>query len=158
MIFPTIQVCFAMNELTPIGLIHSPYVNPKDIHPLKSRFTKGTIEIFPKYVAGLKDIEGFTHIYVLWRFHLSNKVDLLTAPLMEPRPKRGCFATRTPHRPNHIALTVVRLLSREANILHIKTVDMIEGTPVLDIKPYTRRDRKSRISIGWLEEVERRER
>lgn len=144
-------------KLIPIGIIHSPYKKPSDIHPLKSRFTRGTIEVFPEYAKGLADIEGFSHIYVLWHFHLSERVDLLTAPLMEPRPKRGCFATRTPHRPNHIALTVVRLLDREANILHVKGMDMVDGTPVLDIKPYTRRDRRSRISIGWLDEVERRE-
>ena len=76
---------------------------------------------------------------------------------MEPRPKRGTFATRTPHRPNHIGLTVVRLLKRERSILHIKGVDMVEGTPVLDLKPYTRRDRRSHIRLGWLDEVERRE-
>ncbi len=144
-------------QISAIGVIGSPYRNPKDIHPLKSRFTRGTIEIFPEYEQGLKDIEGFSHIYVLWRFHLSKRIDLLTAPLMQPEPKRGVFATRTPHRPNHVALTVVRLLSREANILHVKGMDMVDGTPVLDVKPYTRRDRRSRISIGWLDEVERRE-
>lgn len=144
-------------KLTPIGVIHSPYTEPADIHPLRSRFTKGTIEIFPEYAKGLKDIDGFSHIYVLWHFHLSEKVELITAPLMEPRPKRGTFATRTPHRPNHIGLTVVRLLKRERSILHIKGVDMVEGTPVLDLKPYTSRDRRSHIRLGWLDEVERRE-
>lgn len=144
-------------KLTPIGVIHSPYTEPADIHPLRSRFIKGSIEIFPEYAKGLKDIEGFSHIYVLWHFHLSEKVDLLTSPLMEPKPKRGTFATRTPHRPNHIGLTVVRLLKRERSILHIKGVDMVEGTPVLDLKPYTRRDRRSHIRLGWLDEVERRE-
>lgn len=144
-------------KLTPIGVIHSPYTEPADIHPLRSRFTKGTIEIFPEYAKGLKDIDGFSHIYVLWHFHLSEKVELLTSPLMEPKPKRGTFATRTPHRPNHIGLTVVRLLKRERSILHIKGVDMVEGTPVLDLKPYTRRDRRSHIRLGWLDEVERRE-
>ncbi|TET21687.1 MAG: tRNA (N6-threonylcarbamoyladenosine(37)-N6)-methyltransferase TrmO [Candidatus Stahlbacteria bacterium] len=145
-------------KLTPIGVIHSPYTEPADIHPLRSRFIKGSIEIFPEYAKGLKDIDGFSHIYVLWHFHLSEKVDLLTSPLMEPKPKRGTFATRTPHRPNHIGLTVVRLLKRERSILHIKGVDMVEGTPVLDLKPYTRRDRRSHIRLGWLDEVERRER
>lgn len=144
-------------KLTPIGVIHSPYTDPADIHPLRSRFIKGSIEIFPEYAKGLKDIDGFSHIYVLWHFHLSEKVELITAPLMEPRPKRGTFATRTPHRPNHIGLTVVRLLKRERSILHIKGVDMVEGTPVLDLKPYTRRDRRSHIRLGWLDEVERRE-
>ncbi|MBA7619074.1 tRNA (adenine(37)-N6)-methyltransferase [subsurface metagenome] len=145
-------------KLTPIGVIHSPYTEPADIHPLRSRFIKGSIEIFPEYAKGLKDIDGFSHIYVLWHFHLSEKVDLLTSPLMEPKPKRGTFATRTPHRPNHIGLTVVRLLKRERSILHIKGFDMVEGTPVLDLKPYTRRDRRSHIRLGWLAEVERRER
>ncbi len=145
-------------KLIPIGVVHSPYTDPADIHPLRSRFTKGTIEIFQEYTKGLKDIEGFSHIYVLWHFHLSERVDLLTSPLMELKPKRGTFATRTPHRPNHIGLTVVRLVKRSKNILHVKGVDMVEGTPVLDLKPYTRRDRRSHIRLGWLEEVERRER
>lgn len=145
-------------KLTPIGVIHSPCTDPADIHPLRSRFTKGTIEIFPQYETGLKDIEGFSHIYVLWWFHLSKGPQLLVSPLMEPRPKRGVFATRHPRRPNPLGVTIVRLIKREGRLLHVKGVDMVDETPVLDIKPYTRRDRKSRIKIGWVDEVERRER
>lgn len=145
-------------KLTPIGVIHSPCTDPADIHPLRSRFTRGTIEVFPEFAEGLKDIEGFSHIYVIWAFHLSEGYELLTSPLLHPVPKRGVFATRSPHRPNPLAITVVRLLKRERNVLHVKGVDTVEGTPVFDIKPYTRRDRKSHISIGWLDEVERRER
>lgn len=141
-------------KLTPIGVIHSPYKKPEEIHPLRSRLTVGMIEVFPEFEKGLKDIDGFSHLYVLWYFHLSERVDLLTSPLMRPKPKRGTFATRTPHRPNHIGLTVIRLLKREKNILRVKGVDMVDGTPVLDIKPYSKRDRKSHLKIGWLEEVE----
>ncbi|TKJ43035.1 tRNA (N6-threonylcarbamoyladenosine(37)-N6)-methyltransferase TrmO [candidate division TA06 bacterium B3_TA06] len=144
--------------ISPIGVIHSPYTDPADIHPLRSRFIKGSIEIFPEYAKGLKDIDGFSHIYVLWWFHLSKGRELLVSPLMRPCPKRGVFATRHPCRPNPLGLTVVRLLKRDKNILHIKGVDMTDGTPVLDIKPYTRRDRRSHIRLGWLDEVERRER
>ncbi len=142
-------------SVTPIGVIHSPYADPSEIHPLRSRSTRGTIEIFPEFAKGLKDIEGFSHLYVIWAFHVSKGYKLLTSPLLAPKPRRGVFATRSPHRPNPIAITVVKLLARKGRILEVKGMDMIEGSPVLDIKPYTLRDRKSRIHIGWLGEVEK---
>lgn len=141
-------------RLVPIGVAHSPYTDPDEIHPLRSRSTKGTIEIFPEFALGLKDIGGFSHLYIIWAFHLSVGYKLLTSPLLASRPKRGVFATRSPHRPNPIAVTVVKLLVRRGRILEVKGLDMIDGTPVLDIKPYTLRDRKSIIRIGWLKELE----
>jgi len=142
-------------ELLPIGIIHSPFSKPADIHPLRSRYTKGTVEIFDKFVPGLADIEGFSHLYLIWWSHLASGFRLLTTPIMQPDPKRGMFATRIPARPNPICLTVVRLLKRDNNFLHVKGIDVVKGTPLLDIKPYTKRDIKSRIKIGWLDEVER---
>ncbi|MBN2378188.1 tRNA (N6-threonylcarbamoyladenosine(37)-N6)-methyltransferase TrmO [candidate division WOR-3 bacterium] len=142
-------------EFTTIGLVHSPYSKPGEIHPLKSRFAKGTIEVFEHFEKGLKDIDGFSHIYVIWWSHLVRGYDLLTTPIMRPRPKRGMFATRIPARPNPICLTVLRLIEKEGRYLKVKGVDMVDRTPVLDIKPYTSRDIRSHLSIGWLDEVER---
>jgi len=145
---------YASPRLTPIGVAHTPFVEPRDVeHP---RLARGSIEIHPQYEPGLKDIEGFSHLYILWQFHKSKGYELVFCPFRKAiPPPRGLFATRSPFRVNPIALTVVRLLKREGRILHVKGVDMVDGTPVLDIKPYTRRDRKSRISNGWLDEVER---
>lgn len=141
-------------KLKSIGVVHSPYTDPAEIHPLRSRSTVGTIEIFSEYAKGLKDIEGFSHLYIVWAFHRSAGYKLLTSPLLAAKPRRGVFATRSPYRPNPIAITVVKLLGREGRILDVKGLDMIEGTPVLDIKPYTLRDRKSRIRSGWLGSIE----
>jgi len=143
-------------QLTPIGAAHTPFAEPSDVE--YPRRTRGTIEIYSSYEEGLKDIEGFSHIYILWQFHKSDtEYELQFCPMREAiPPPRGLFATRSPHRVNPIALTIVKLLSRDGRILHVKGVDMVDGSPVLDIKPYTRRDRKSRISNGWLDEVERR--
>ncbi len=148
-------VKYKVLKLKPIGVVHSAYTDPADIHPLRSRSTKGTIEIFPEFSKGLKDIEGFSHLYIIWAFHQSAGYKLLTSPLLAPKTRRGVFATRSPHRPNPIAITVAKLLGRKGRILEIKGLDMIDGTPVLDVKPYTPRDRKSKIRIGWLGEIEK---
>lgn len=142
-------------KLFPIGVARTPFREPRDVE--NPRYAKGTIEVYPRFSEGLKDIEGFSHLFILWQFHKSGPdFELQFCPMREAiPPPRGLFATRSPHRVNPIALTVVRLLSREENILHVKGVDMVDGTPVLDIKPYTSRDRKSRISNGWLDEVQR---
>jgi len=142
-------------KIKPIGTAHTPFTEPRDV--VRARYAKGTIEINPEYAKGLKDIDGFSHLYVLWLFNKSKKdYKLQFCPFRESiPPPRGLFATRSPHRINPIGLTIVRLIKREGNILHVKGVDMVEGTPVLDIKPYTRRDRKSSVSNGWLDEVQR---
>ena len=144
---------FKAPELKPIGIAHTPFAEPADVERPQS--ARGSVEIFSPYARGLKDIEGFSHIILIWLFHKSRGVELQCRPTRyRIPPPRGLFATRSPFRVNPIALTVVRLLKREGSILHVKGVDMIEGTPVLDIKPYARRDRKSRISAGWMDEVE----
>jgi tRNA-Thr(GGU) m(6)t(6)A37 methyltransferase TsaA len=143
-------------KLTPIGVVHSPFAEPEEVE--RPRYARGTIEVFPSYARGLKDIEGFSHIYVIWWFNRSKGYKLQFCPFRESiPPPRGLFATRSPHRVNPIGLTVVRLVKREGRILHVRGVDMVEGTPVLDLKPYTRRDRRSRISNGWLDEIKRPE-
>lgn len=142
-------------QASPIGVAHTPFRNPSEVE--RSRYATGAVEVYSEYANGLKDIEGFSHLFILWRFHKSDKgYRLCFCPMREHiPPSRGLFATRSPHRINPIGLTIVRLLSREGNILHVKGVDMIDGTPVLDIKPYTRRDRKSHVKNGWLDEIKR---
>lgn len=143
---------FKSPQLKPIGIAHTQFLEPADVERPQS--ARGSIEIFGQYADALKDIEGFSHIIVIWLFHKSKGVELQCCPTRyRIPPPRGLFATRSPFRVNPIALTVVRLLERKGSILHVKGVDMIEGTPILDIKPYTRRDRKSKISAGWLDEV-----
>lgn len=145
-------------KVKPIGMIHSPYKEPADIpkpikyDPFRFEKTHGEIEIYPEYQEGLKDIDGFSHLIVLFSFHKSEKIHLTAHPPLDKKP-RGIFATRSPHRPNLIGMSVIKLLSRKGNILKISGIDMIEGTPVLDIKPYTLRDQKKDIRLGWIDSV-----
>jgi len=145
-------------KFNPIGVIHSPYKKREDIPSGKNtdtagyENTEGRIEIFEKYRDGLKDLEGFSHIILIFAFHLSQARGNLFAHPPYDKKKRGVFATRSPHRPNPIGMTIVRLLKIEKNIIHVSDIDMLEGTPVLDIKPYTLRDRKNDIRLGWLED------
>lgn len=140
----------------PIGVIRSPFKTREDIDPLRNARprgfarVKGQLEIFEPYAAGLKDIDGFSHLIVIFAFHQSQKRKLLVRPPLETR-LRGVFATRSPHRPNPIGLTIIRLLGRRKNILKVSGLDMLDGTPILDIKPYTPRDSKRRLGLGWLE-------
>jgi len=140
-------------ELKPIGIIHSPYKNLEDI-PCQSYRSKkiGEVEIFKEYEDGLKDIEGFSHIIIVYYFHLSKNYSLNTRPFLD-KELRGVFATRSPHRPNRIGISTVRLLGRRGNILKVKGMDVIDGTPLLDIKPYVQKfDERKNIKIGWLED------
>lgn len=124
-------------KFRPIGLIHTPFTSPKDmpIQPAGAQGIPGTIELFPEYTAGIKDLDGFSHIILLYHFHMAQKSALVVMPFMDTKP-HGVFATRMPGRPNPIGLSVVRLLGIEGNILRIENVDMLDGTPLLDIKPY----------------------
>ena len=141
--------------LKPIGIVHSPFREPTDIprdmNRLPGAFAKvrGELEIFPEYAEGLKDVAGSSHLIVIFAFHKSTGAKLLSKPPGETR-FRGVFSTRSPHRPNALGLTVVKLASRKGNILGVSGIDMVEGTPILDIKPYTARDRKSGIRTGWI--------
>ena len=143
-------------KLKPVGTIHSPFKKKEDIESKKYADPKGfdsvqgELEIFKEYEAGLKDTEGFSHLIVLFAFHESEGYSLHTKPLLE-NTLRGVFSTRSPHRPNSLGLTVVKVVERKGNIVKVSGIDMIEGTPILDIKPYTSRDQKSPIKLGWLE-------
>jgi len=139
----------------PIGVVHSPFKTKEDIDPRRnlnphgfSRI-KAELEIFKPYARGLKDVDGFSHLIVLFAFHQSRQKKLLVKPPLEAR-WRGVFSTRSPHRPNPIGLTVVRLLGRRGNILAVSGADMLDGTPILDLKPYTRREIKRSVELGWL--------
>ena len=143
-------------KLEPVGMIHSPFKKKEDIESKKYADPKGfdsvqgELEIFKEYEVGLKDTEGFSHLIVLFAFHESEGYSLHTKPLLEDT-LRGVFSTRSPHRPNSLGLTVVKVIERKGNIVKVSGIDMIEGTPILDIKPYTSRDQKSPIKLGWLE-------
>lgn len=123
--------------LQPIGVVHSPYKSRNETprQGILKPEIEATIELYPPYEKGLKDIEKLSHLIVLYYFHKSKKHSLLATPPGE-RTARGVFATRSPHRPNSIGLALVRLLERKGNTLRIAEMDMIDGTPILDIKPY----------------------
>jgi tRNA-Thr(GGU) m(6)t(6)A37 methyltransferase TsaA len=144
-----------MNEIKykPIGVIHSPFKEPKGtpIQPAGAKGTNGTVGIFPEYAEGLKDIEGFSHIILLYHFHLSKGSVLIAKPYMD-NETHGVFAMRGPSRPNPIGISVVRLVRIEGNMLHIQDADIVDGTPLLDIKPYIPEfDIREVERIGWLE-------
>jgi tRNA (adenine37-N6)-methyltransferase len=137
----------------PIGIIHTPYsdVNNMPIQPLAAEGIKGYIELFPEYVEGLKDLDGFSHIMLLYQFHKITSYELTVIPFMDTE-KRGIFACKAPKRPNAIGISTVRLLSVNGNIVRIEQVDMLDGTPLIDIKPfYPRYDNRENAQIGWLE-------
>lgn len=140
-------------KVRPIGVIHSSLRIEEEVIHSKMDENVGQIEIFKEYEEGLKDIDGFSHIIVIFWMHTSSFKSLLVRPIYHPERLRGVFATRHPERPNPIGLTVVKLLKRNKNILTVKGVDIIDGTPVLDIKPYTERDKKDCAKSGWIEEA-----
>jgi tRNA-Thr(GGU) m(6)t(6)A37 methyltransferase TsaA len=135
----------------PIGIIHSPFKEPSGV-PIQASAaedTKGTVEVFPEFADGLKDVEGFSHIILLYHFHLAGKA-LQVKPYMDDQ-LRGVFATRAPSRPNPIGMSIVRLVRVEGGMLHIRDIDVVDGTPLLDIKPYVPEfDVREATSIGWL--------
>ncbi|RLG18638.1 tRNA (N6-threonylcarbamoyladenosine(37)-N6)-methyltransferase TrmO [Candidatus Micrarchaeota archaeon] len=144
-----------MNEIKykPIGIIHSPFKEPRGtpIQPANAKGVEGTVEVFPEYSEGLKDIEGFSHIILIYHFHLSKKSSLKVKPYMDDQI-HGIFATRAPSRPNPIGISVVPLVRIEGNTLHVRDVDIVDRTRLLDIKPYVPEfDRKDVDRIGWLE-------
>ena len=136
----------------PIGVIHSPFKVPKGvpIQPSAGKDIEATVEIYPEYVEGLKDLEGFSHIILLFHLHLMKQSKLKVIPFMD-NVLRGVFATRAPSRPNPIGLSIVELQKLENNILYIKDVDIVNGSPLLDIKPYVAEfDFRENTRIGWL--------
>ncbi len=160
-IFSFLYVCMIWKDslfsMKSIGVIHSPYEEPKDV-PIQSNTARkitGTIEIFSEYHEGLKDLEGFSHLILVYYFHLMKSEKLSVIPFLDSK-KRGVYSTRAPIRPNHIGISVVQFLRQESNILHVQGLDILDNTPLLDIKPYVPKfDRvdagKESIRIGWLE-------
>jgi tRNA (adenine37-N6)-methyltransferase len=144
-------------ELRPIGIIHTPFKQPKGtpIQPKRSGGAEGTIEVYPEFEAGLSDLDGFSHISLIYYFHLSKGFELSVVPYLDTH-KRGVFATRAPRRPNPLGFSTVRLEEVDGCVLHITDVDMIDGTPLLDIKPYVPVfDETTEYRLGWLTEVAR---
>ena len=136
----------------PIGVIHSPFesIENMPIQPTAASGIRGTVEVFAEFVNGLKDLDGFSHVILLYHFHRAGKERLIVTPFLDTE-SRGVFATRAPSRPNPIGLSVVRLLSAEENILCVENVDIVDGTPLLDIKPYVPEfDHCEGERIGWL--------
>jgi tRNA-Thr(GGU) m(6)t(6)A37 methyltransferase TsaA len=140
----------------PIGYIHSSYSDTREVPKgLGTKHTmEGTLEVLPELAEGLKDIEGYSHLFILWIFHKVQGYDLTGTPPTDNRP-HGVFSTRSPRRPNPIGLTVVELLKREGPVLHLRGIDMLDGTPVLDIKPYTSSIPMGKLRRGWLGEAEK---
>jgi len=144
-------------SLRPIGHVRSPFHGTGDIPKgFGARHdAEGVIELRPELEAGLLDIEGFSHLFVVWVFDRSEGVELVGCPPTDDRP-HGVFATRSPYRPNPIGLTVVELLGRDGPRLRVRGVDMLDGSPVLDLKPYLSSVPPERLRRGWLDEVARR--
>jgi len=142
----------------PIGFVSSPYKNTTDVpRGLGAQHSvDGVLKILPEFETGLTDIEGFSHLFVLWEFDRSQGFELLGTPPSDNR-QHGVFATRSPYRPNPIALTVVELLRRDGTDLHVRGVDMLDGTPILDIKPYLSGVPPEKLRRGWLAEAEARQ-
>jgi tRNA (adenine37-N6)-methyltransferase len=135
----------------PIGVVHSPFLTPEGL-PIQAASSEisGTIEIYPDYIDGVRDLDGFDHLILLYRFHLATKESLRVTPFLDDEP-RGVFATRAPTRPNRIGLSIVQLLKVTGNVLDIGNVDIVSGTPVIDIKPYVPAfDTRAPGRIGWF--------
>jgi tRNA (adenine37-N6)-methyltransferase len=142
----------------PIGFVTSPYKDasqvPKGLGAKHE--ADGVLKILPEFEAGLADVEGFSHLIVIWEFDRSQGFELTASPPSDNR-SHGVFATRSPLRPNPIALTAVELLSREGAELHVRGVDMLDGTPILDLKPYLSNIPDEKLRRGWLAEAEARQ-
>ena len=146
-------------EYQPIGFLHSPHqtTSGTPIQPSRARGIEGTIEIAEEYAEALTDLDGFSHIILICHLHKAAGFKLKVVPYLDTE-LRGLFATRAPSRPNPIGLSIVRLLGVDGRVLRIEGVDLLDGTPVLDIKPYVREfDEQTEIRCGWLDEVSGRE-
>lgn len=146
-----------MFSTQPIGYVRGPYKDTREIPKgLGAKHqAEGILDILAEFEPGLLDIEGFSHLIVIWEFDRSKGFSLVGTPPSDNRP-HGVFATRSPRRPNPIGLTVVELLRREGTALHVRGIDMLEGTPILDIKPYLSNVPPERLRRGWLAEAEAR--
>lgn len=137
----------------PIGIIHTPFKQLEEmpIQPTGRASASGTAVLQPKYAEGLRDLEGFSHVILIYHLHRSRKVELTVTPFLASEP-RGVFATRAPSRPNPVGLSIVPLERIEGNVLHLANLDVLDGTPLLDLKPYVPAfDAPGNVRIGWLE-------
>ena len=142
-----------MITYNPIGVIHSPFTDPTGmpIQPTGARGVKGKVEVFPEYAEGLKDLDGFSHIILLYHFDRTKGYKLVTKPFLEDE-LHGVFAMRAPRRPNPIGLSVVRLVELTSNMLKVEDIDVLDGTPLLDIKPFVPQfDSPTVERLGWLD-------
>ena len=146
-----------MFSMQPVGYIRSPYTDTKNIPKGlgAEHRAEGSLEIRPEFEPGLTDVEGFSHLVVIWAFDRADGFDLLVTPPSDNRP-HGVFATRSPRRPNPIGLTIVELVGRDGSMLRVRGIDMLDGTAILDIKPYLSSVPADRLHRGWLEEAEAR--
>ena len=146
-----------MFTIKPIGYISSPYTDSKQIPKGLGvkHDAEGVLKLLPEFEPGLADIEGFSHLFVIWVFDRSTDFDLTASPPSDNR-SHGVFATRSPRRPNPIGLTVVQLLRRDGEQLYVRGVDMLDGTPIIDIKPYLSSIPQESLRRGWLAEAEAR--
>ncbi len=146
-----------MFTMKPIGFVRSSYTETKQIPkgPGTKHEAEGTLEIAPEFEAGLQDVEGFSHLFVIWVFSRAEGYELTGVPPTDDRP-HGVFATRSPRRPNPIGLTVVEVLGRDGPNLRAKGIDMLDGTPILDIKPYMSSVPAEGLRLGWFAEAEAR--
>jgi tRNA (adenine37-N6)-methyltransferase len=140
-------------QFVTIGTIHSPFLTREGspIQPQGAKGVRGRVVVLPEYQAGLRDLDGFSHVFLLYSFHLSQGFELAVVPFLDDH-SHGVFATRAPRRPNPIGLSIVRLLRIEGSTLEVEDVDVVDGTPLLDIKPYVPEfDSRETERIGWLE-------
>ncbi|WP_035217819.1 tRNA (N6-threonylcarbamoyladenosine(37)-N6)-methyltransferase TrmO [Desulfatibacillum aliphaticivorans] len=146
-----------MIQMNPIGTIHTPFKETQGmpIQPAGARGVEGALEVLPELAEGLKDVDGFSHVIILYHFHQSNGYNLRVTPFLD-KEERGVFSTRAPKRPNPIGLSVVEVVKVEGNIVHVKNIDVLDGTPLLDIKPYVPKfDTPEFSRTGWLEEAQK---
>jgi tRNA-Thr(GGU) m(6)t(6)A37 methyltransferase TsaA len=142
--------------LRPIGVIRTPHqlADKTPIQPMYARGVEGRAEVLPGYAEGLRDLDGFSHVYLVYLFHQAGPSRLVVKPFLDD-VERGVFATRAPCRPNPIGLSVVRLVRRQGNVLYVEDVDMLDNTPLLDIKPFVAwMDLRENTRCGWLEGID----
>jgi tRNA-Thr(GGU) m(6)t(6)A37 methyltransferase TsaA len=144
-------------KMKPIGFVRGSYSDTSQVPKGfgVTHVADGVLEVLPEFAQGLTDIEGFSHLFVIWVFHKAEGYELLGKPPTDDRP-HGVFATRSPYRPNPIALTVVELIRREGCRLYVRGLDMLDDTPILDIKPYLSSVPPEKLRRGWLAEAEKR--
>ncbi len=145
-----------MHEIKPIGTIQTPFKTIEDmpIQPKGAANIEGWVHIDDEFIEGLKDMEGFSHIYLIYNFHKAARTELCVTPFMDTQ-KRGVFATRSPLRPNHIGMSIVKLKKKEENCLIVEGIDVLDGTPLLDIKPYIQEfDGVEQSTSGWFQSSE----